>query len=305
MSAETLHVTTAPSIPTTETLHASYPSSHEDIVREHRNQIIETVTASCGSLAIVGPCSLSGERTTHLQDARMAHELGKDAAPGVLTIFRGPFWKPRSNPVDWHGHETTDPEGAYSLVHSISQLLPYTSEVRHPYHLSRYGHLLSMAWIGSRTVGDETIREALVADQKLHNLPVGVKNGMDGTIEEALRAIDTINIARGTMGAFLIFRGGESARTPETWMQAYQEAHTITNGRLVVDIAHGSEMAHDPTRQYRKSTAGQLQCLEALNRVMNEYRPLGIMAEASSAPSPTDPVIPIGTTGRILRVLQG
>lgn len=63
---------------------------------------------------------------------------------------------------------------------------------------------------------------------------------------------------------------------------------------MIVDVAHGSEMAHDPAGAFGKTVEGQQQALEHVTALAAQgYAPIGIMIEASDIPSPTDPVMPL------------
>jgi len=60
-----------------------------------------------------------------------------------------------------------------------------------------------------------------------------------------------------------------------------------------VDVAHGGEMAFDPNGAYKKTPEGQIACMERVVELAVKYGEMlvGMMVEASHAPSPTDPVI--------------
>jgi hypothetical protein len=164
--------------------------------------------------------------------------------------------------------------------------------------MDRYKPMLSCAWIGSRNIGNnELVSMVARLDPKL---PLGVKNTMDGATDHALAQIERVNSLRESAEApapaVLIFRGGHELDTPGKWEKAYLRALEITDGQLIVDTAHGSEMAHDPDKKFRKSVAGQVAAMEAVIRLAEQgHPPAGIMLEASDIDSPTDPVMPLET----------
>jgi hypothetical protein len=60
---------------------------------------------------------------------------------------------------------------------------------------------------------------------------------------------------------------------------------------LLVDLAHGSEMAH--TEGFKKSISGQIAALDHLTALaIRGFVPKGILIEASSSISPVDPNMP-------------
>ncbi len=103
--------------------------------------------------------------------------------------------------------------------------------------------------------------------------------------------------ARGNGASIsLIFRGGKLFDTPDKWEEAYVDALDATNGRLIVDTAHGGEMAHDTEGKFNKSVLGQIACLDHVIELAKAgIVPTGILCEASDAPSQVDPVIPFET----------
>jgi hypothetical protein len=72
------------------------------------------------------------------------------------------------------------------------------------------------------------------------------------------------------------------------------DVHEATQGRYILDTAHGTEMAHDPQRKFGKSVDGQILAVYAMHRLARQgYVPGGTMMEASGLNSPTDPHMPL------------
>lgn len=169
-------------------------------------------------------------------------------------------------------------------------------EIGYAEHLPRYAGRLTLGWLGSRNDGKRELAEAAA----LHDpgLPLGIKNGLDGNIAGALETVRTVDRLRGA--------GGDTLQTPQAWEEAYRLAYRATNGTLIVDTAHGSEMAHDPTGEFKKSVPGQLACMKHVLRIANDYGevPLGVMVETSGAPSPTDPVVSFGASATFVRAMH-
>lgn len=283
----------APETPTTKELQAKHaiPENVKLKIFEKRNKISDIIKTGKGLIVIAGPCAMTDETDIFTNEAQRLAQACIDN-PGIEAAYRVPHWKPRTNPEDWHGLETTDPHLAYSTASTIAEH-SWAAEIGHQTHVGRYGDLLTIGWIGSRAVEDQNLLNEIT--NKLSSLPIGVKNAIDGSIDSALSNIQTINSARkhNDAPAILIYRGGENTRTPNEWAKQYKTAHEATDGKIIVDCAHGSEMAHDPSGQFKKSIQGQVLAIDHLIELAKQgMMPLGIMIEASDAVSPTDPVIP-------------
>ena len=292
----------APDVPTIEDLEALFPFT---VKAENR---IERARASLGNLirgrhsgliAILGPCAMTGARNIIDREGHRLHQIQADN-PGLLTLHRLPPWKPRTNPDDWHGHESEENTvvDAYGIVSKrAADTANLAIEIGHMTHIKRYGSRLTLGWLGGRNIDNTCLLRALAS--ACPSLPVGVKNGLDGDLDTALRHVEYINTMRGPdeAPAILIYRGGDNARNPDDWEKSYRRALEMTDGQLIVDTAHGGEMAHDPAGNFQKSVVGQIACLDSVIRVAEEYveLPLGVMIEASDAPSPTDPVMPFAS----------
>lgn len=126
-------------------------------------------------------------------------------------------------------------------------------------------------------------------------LPVGIKNDLSGSTDVAVNEARRLSSLRedSDTPVVILFRGGENAKTPEDWEEQYKLAFERTEGRLIVDTAHGVEMAHAPGADFTKSVIGQVACLEHVIKLAEDgFAPAGIMIEASDAISPTNPNMP-------------
>ncbi len=256
-----------------------------------------------GLVAIIGGCAMTGDKfAVEYEGRRIANFSAEYVEHGPTVLHRTPPWKPRTNPDSWHGEETSNPAGAYqTLARLATDNANVAIELASQAHIARYGPMVSFGWIGSRKVEDNRlVRMLAIRDPKL---PLGIKNGIDGKIETALESVSMVNEIRSNVSdaapAILIYRGGQNAVTPEDWQAMYRRALDMTEGRLIVDVAHGSEMAHDPARQFNKSMAGQMLAMEAVINVADRGElPAGIMIEASDIQIDdprhiTDPNIPL------------
>ena len=304
----------APTYPTTNDLADKYPLKlgHRERLAERRQRTSNMLGEySTGLLAVIGPCGMTDTEDIIRAEAAQLSQLSADN-PDLEALYRAPFWKPRTNKQDWHGLETSDPETAYRIMAERSQETANMAvEIgADPRHLPRYADHTTLAWKGGRNHHQPELTTALALHDP--NLPVAVKNGLDGDILKALADIEAIKTMRRGMGAraILLFRGGLNATTPEAWEEQYLYAHELTGGRLLVDWAHGGEQAHDPNGKFGKSPEGQIECMEHTIDIAERTGkiPAGIFAEASSAKSRTDPVMPFDTAvegaTRLLKVKQ-
>lgn len=284
----------APDRPSLAVLEARHPLSVEaetNIIlgRERVNDILRGRIAV--TIGLIGPCAMTGARSIIEREGDIDTQLTSEHE-GLYVIHRMPLWKPRSNVADWHGLETTEPEQAYAtLIGQANRMDAVAIELADDSHLKRYEKALTLGWFGGRNVGKAAFMRCVATDYP--TLPLAVKNGLDGNSTTAVALAAELQAHRNSDegAAVLLYRGGANATTPADWEREYRRALEATEGRMVVDIAHGSEMAHDPAGTFKKSVPGQIAALEHVIAVAEKYGelPVAIMAEASQAYSPTDP----------------
>jgi hypothetical protein len=289
----------APMQPTTEMLHRVHPLSSmaSRAVAEKRMAVSDAYAdPDSAFVTMPGYCARPGKSEMR----RIMHEGQAVAhweynASGLIALHRGPTWKPRSNPEDWHGEETTDPEGAFQTVTSEAEYLGHVAmEIGYMAQLQRYASRLAVAWWGGRNVKNDELIKSMALHDPL--LPVGGKNGLDGDWQLALDKVTMVNDMRGPddAPAFLMYRGGNNAKTPSDWEDNYIAAWEATEGRLMVDLGHGTEMAHDPTGRFEKSVAGQILAGDHLIELDERgYAPFAVTMEASDKQGPMDPEMPL------------
>lgn len=302
----------APTYPTTNELEVLHPRRRDcrERLLERRAKVSDAM-GGAGLLAVIGPCAMTeAEAIIRVEAARLAEV--SEGNNDIEALYRMPFWKPRTRKEDWHGLETTNPELAYRLmVEGANRAANIAVEIgTDPRHLSRYADATTLAWKGGRNDDQAELMYALAVHDT--TLPVAVKNGLDGDILKAMQDVERIEELRHGIGAraIVLFRGGFNAKSPEAWEDTYLAAHDLTGGRLLVDWAHGGEQAHDPEGKFGKSVEGQIACMEHTIAIAEQTGkvPAGVFAEASSAKSPTDPVMPFETAidgaQRLARIKQ-
>lgn len=284
----------APEIPTTvqlESLHATdFDPTHVNAMRDRTSDILRN--PETGLIVATGPCSLTGGSALLHKESGM-HITVADSFSNVVGLYRRNIWKPRTDPEEWHGPETTDPEKAFvDVAHGAMAHANGAAEIATTEHVERYGKFLTFGWFGARNDKIDIQIEIARLDS---SLPLGVKNDVTGNVDDALEMIQLIRKARGEGSApvVLIYRGGTDATTPEAWEEQFKRANELTMGSMILDIAHGGEMAHDPDQNFKKTVLGQIACAGHAKRLAElGHRPAGYMMESSSVSSLTDPNMP-------------
>jgi hypothetical protein len=291
-------------IPTLENPELLRPSQD---VEEARIRMSDSLTTISAPLAVlVGPCAPDLPNIEALQiEGESLSGYGRIVSK--LRIAHGlPVQKPRSDPTSWKGMEESHPEAALKLIQHSSRNFAHTAiEVVTADNISKYAHLLTLAWTGARNENNMDLKLQLANEHQ--SLPLLIKNGLSGEIDLTLEQIERLRQNRDPNSApiILLYRGGENAKTPEAWEQQYLQACELTEGKLMVDVAHGGEMAHDPTKMFNKSVLGQVACFDHTIMLAEAgYVPSGVKIEASNVPSPIDPVISLQVAVNSLRRMR-
>ena len=161
-------------------------------------------------LAVVGPCSIHDEKSG-LEFAQRLTELARRVQDRVFVLMRVYFEKPRTT-VGWKGlindphlDDTFDiSEGlriARRILLRIAEMgLPAATEMLEPITPQYIADLITLASIGARTTESPTHRQMASG----LSMPVGYKNGTDGSLQVALDAM----IAARTSACFSRHRYG-------------------------------------------------------------------------------------------------
>ena len=165
-------------------------------------------------LAVVGPCSIH-DPAAAIDYARRLNALRKEIEDRIFVVMRIYFEKPRTR-LGWRGM-ILDPhlDGTYdvqfglrvarSILLKITGMgLPVGSEMLDPIVPQYTSDLLAWASIGARTTESQTHREMASG----LSMPVGLKNGTDGSVETA---IDALSSSRGSHSFIGIDQDGQTA----------------------------------------------------------------------------------------------
>ena len=225
-------------------------------------------------LVVVGPCSLHDPLAALEYAGRLA-ELAPAVNDQLLLVMRTYVEKPRTT-VGWKGL-VYDPhldgsgnmaEGLHLsrrlMLDILATGLPIASELLQPLAASYFDDLLGWAAIGARTSESQIHREMVSG----LDLPVGFKNGTDGSLGiacDAMRSaehphqhfgIDELGHpallqTRGNPDTHLVLRGGHGAPNYDAASVAAARAVLDRQGiapRIMVDCSHANS-GKDPLRQ--------------------------------------------------------
>ncbi len=146
---------------------------------------------------VVGPCSIHDEKAA-LEYAHRLKELADRVSETFFLIMRVYFEKPRTT-IGWKGY-INDPymddsfkiqDGLFAarrlLLKCAEMGLPTGTEALDPITPAYLSDLITWAAIGARTTESQTHREMSSG----LSMPVGFKNGTDGSIQVAIDALKT------------------------------------------------------------------------------------------------------------------
>ncbi|MEM1062402.1 MAG: 3-deoxy-7-phosphoheptulonate synthase [Planctomycetota bacterium] len=146
-------------------------------------------------LCVVGPCSIH-DKTLALEYAAKLKAVAEKVADRMLLVMRVYFEKPRTT-VGWKGlindphlndtfDITTGLRLAREVLLEIAELgLPAATEMLEPITPQYIADLITLASIGARTTESPTHRQMASG----LSMPVGYKNGTDGSITVATNAM--------------------------------------------------------------------------------------------------------------------
>jgi 3-deoxy-7-phosphoheptulonate synthase len=175
-------------LPTTDAANATVARSRERVIRILRREDPRL-------LVVIGPCSIHDEKSALEYATRLA-ALRKEVAGQMEIVMRVYFEKPRTT-IGWKGL-INDPhldgsqdietglQIARKLLLDITGMgLPTATEFLDPIVPQYTAELVTWAAIGARTTESQTHREMASG----LSMPVGLKNGTDGSLQVAIDAM--------------------------------------------------------------------------------------------------------------------
>jgi len=225
-------------------------------------------------LVIVGPCSIH-DTVSALDYARRLAALSREVEDRLFIVMRVYFEKPRTT-VGWKGL-INDPylDDSGDMAHGIKvarQLLldvaalglPAATEVLDPIIPQYIADLLSWTAIGARTTESQTHREMASG----LSMPVGFKNGTDGSVQTAVDAMRSSRNGHSFLGidqegmtsiiktagnpdGHLVLRGGRDGVNYHPDQTSDAAAKLKAAGvptAIMIDCSHANS-GKDPARQ--------------------------------------------------------
>ncbi len=252
---------------------------------------------------VVGPCSIHDEKAA-LEYAGRLRKLAEKVKDRLFLIMRVYFEKPRTT-VGWKGlindphlNDTFDiAEGlrrARKLLLEIAELgLPAATEMLEPITPQYIADLITLASIGARTTESPTHRQMASG----LSMPVGYKNGTDGSLQVAIDAMQAARAPHSFLGidsdgstciintngnpwGHLILRGGRSGPNYDAAGLKIADDMLQKAGlpqRLVVDCSHANS-----NKDYSKQSIAWNDVIA--QRIAGNTSIVGLMLESNLFP---------------------
>src|SRR5579859_2323033 len=245
--------------PVTEHANATVARSRERIIRILRQEDPRV-------LVVIGPCSIHEEKSA-IEYAKRLNALRQEYADRMEIVMRVYFEKPRTT-IGWKGL-INDPhlDGSQDietglkmareiLLEVVGMGLPAATEFLDPIVPQYIADLVTWAAIGARTTESQTHREMASG----LSMPVGLKNGTDGSLQIAIDAMSATRHAHSFLGinedgvtsivrttgnphAHVVLRGGRAKTNydAESIRQAEEKlASEKIQPVLMVDCSHAN-----------------------------------------------------------------
>lgn len=274
---ENLNVVSQESLITPRALKQAMPLSDKAAatVSEGRQAIYDILDGKDHRLfVVVGPCSIHDIEAAH-EYARKLKALSDELSDTLLIVMRVYFEKPRTT-VGWkgllydprrngEGDLTEGLERSRALLLKLATLgLPLATEALSPMAMDYLEDLVSWTAVGARTTESQIHREMVSGLA----MPVGLKNGTDGSVEVAVNAMKSaahshhrfgmdaqgqpaMIVTAGNQDTHLVLRGGKGITNYDKGsilaaVAALEKAGVST--RVMVDCSHDNA-CKQPERQ--------------------------------------------------------
>lgn len=208
-SLNNVHISAEQILITPEELKNQFPLSENDqySIERARKTIADIIQGRDPRLLVVcGPCSIH-DVDAALDYARRLKKLSVELDDSLYIVMRVYFEKPRTT-VGWKGL-INDPamDGSFDveaglhiarrlLLDLVGMGLPLATEALDPNSPQYLGDLFSWSAIGARTTESQTHREMASG----LSMPVGFKNGTDGSLGTAINAMRAAAMPHRFMG---------------------------------------------------------------------------------------------------------
>ena len=308
-------------------------------IKKHRQTIYNILEGKDKRLiAIVGPCSIHDSELA-IEYAKKLKELAKAVEDKIFIVMRVYFEKPRTT-VGWKGL-ISDPDlnnthqmqkglnMARHILLKITEIgLPIATEFLDPVVPQYTADLISWVAIGARTTESQTHREMASG----LSMPVGFKNSTDGSITNALNAIESSSNPQSFLGinqeglvsvvctsgnpnVHAVLRGGSNGPNFESEHIKKAEKEAIAKGikpNFIIDCSHAnSNKDHSKQPIVLKNIINQVingnECIKGFMLESNLYegnQPLNNPQELRYGVSITDKCLNWETTEESLLITK-
>src|SRR5947199_7440561 len=267
---QTLHVKQTVRLLTPNTLKAQLPASetaNRTVVTSRQNVTRRLEQKDSRLLVVAGPCSIHDVQGALEYGTKLA-ALRQELAGQMEIVMRVYFEKPRTT-IGWKGL-INDPhlDGTYDIEAGLKKArrllleltamgMPAATEFLDPIIPQYTADLITWAAVGARTTESQTHREMASG----LSMPVGFKNGTDGSLQIAVDAM-------------------QSARTPHSFLGIDQEGITS------IIRTTGNPSGHVVLRGGRARSNYDAQSIrEAESRLAQSGLPAVLMVDCSHANS--------------------
>jgi len=336
-----LHVVeTRPLVPPS-VLHRDQPISERSAatVQQTRERIQAILHGrDSRQLVIVGPCSVHDVAAAKDYAAELA-QLRQRHAAELEVVMRVYFEKPRTT-IGWKGL-INDPhlDGSYDintglrlardlLLHVTELGLPAATELLDPIVPQYIADLISWTAIGARTTESQTHREMASG----LSMPIGFKNGTDGSVSTAIHAMQAaagphhfLGINRdgsastvsttGNPDGHVVLRGGKLGTNYHP--EAVEEVAAALErdglpSRVMVDCSHGNsnkdyrrqgEVLHQVAEQLQGGSRHVMGVMLESHLVAGSQKIPADLSQLTYGQSITDACIDLATTTELLQHL--
>ena len=266
---QNINVVSSELLPTPEAVKRDLPlvAVAEDFVYRSRHTVRRILDREDPRVfVVVGPCSIHDPAAAREYAQRLS-QLAARVDRTMLLVMRVYFEKPRTT-VGWKGL-INDPDMDDSfqiekgiriarelLLHLAEAGVPAATEALDPIMPQYLSELISWTAIGARTTESQTHREMASG----LSMPVGFKNGTDGSLTVAINALQSVRHphhflgitqqgqsavfrTRGNKYGHIVLRGGGSRTNYDSVSLALCErelAKASLPENIVVDCSHGN-----------------------------------------------------------------
>lgn len=297
-----IHVNEAQVLITPEQLKKELPlkESSREFVKSARNIIANIIHKRDPRLLIIsGPCSIHDidAAKEYARELKKLHDKHQDSLYIVMRVY---FEKPRTT-VGWKGL-INDPhmDGSFDvetglrkarelLIYLTELGLPLATEALDPISPQYLAELFSWSAIGARTTESQTHREMASG----LSMPIGFKNGTNGSLDVAINALQSAASSHRFMGinrqgqvaliktsgnpdGHVILRGGKQPNYDSVNISECEQVlakHKLAPG-IVVDCSHGNS-----NKDYRRQP---LVALNVFNQIFDGNKSIiGLMLESN------------------------